>query len=189
MPRGTLHAHVIRSPHAHANIVSHRCGGRAGEPGVGAVITGEDVRKLTDPFLIALKQPVHQWSLAVERVRYVGEAVALVVAESRYVAEDAAELVEVEYEPLAAVIDPSPPATGRAAAASGVQDQRDIGPQIRLRRHRGRVRQADASRSSRSTFPGSPSRRWNATSSSPVQPADNSYDVLANSRARSRPIR
>ena len=62
-------------------------------PGVWAVITGEDVRKLSDPFLVALKAPVHQWSLAVDRVRYVGEPVALVVAESRYIAEDAAELV------------------------------------------------------------------------------------------------
>ena len=74
--------------------------------GVWAVITGEDVRKLSDPFLVALKTPVHQWSLAVDRVRYVGEPVALVVAESRYLAEDAAELVEIEYAPLEAVIDP-----------------------------------------------------------------------------------
>ena len=62
--------------------------------GVWAVLTGEDVRKISDPFLVALKSPVHQWSLAVERVRYVGEPVALVVAESRYLAEDAAELVQ-----------------------------------------------------------------------------------------------
>ena len=105
-PHGTLHAHVIRSPHAHANILRIDTAAAQAHPGVFAVITGEDVRKLTDPFLIALKQPVHQWSLAVGLVRYVGEAVALVVAESRYVAEDAAELVVVDYEPLAAVIDP-----------------------------------------------------------------------------------
>ena len=53
-----------------------------------------------------MKQPVHQWSLAVDVVRYVGEAVALVVADSRYVAEDAAELVRVDYEPLPVVVDP-----------------------------------------------------------------------------------
>ena len=58
------------------------------------MITGEEVRKLSDPFLAAVKTPVQQWSLAVERVRYVGEPVALVVAESRYIAEDAAELVD-----------------------------------------------------------------------------------------------
>ena len=61
--------------------------------GVWAVITGEDVKKISDPFLVALKSPIHQWSLAVDRVRFVGEPVALVVAESRYLAEDAAELV------------------------------------------------------------------------------------------------
>ena len=76
------------------------------QDGVWAVITGEEVRKLSDPFLIALKAPVNQWSLAVERVRYVGEPVALVVAETRYLAEDAADLVRIDYEPLAAVIDP-----------------------------------------------------------------------------------
>src|ERR1700704_3142783 len=103
---GTLHAHVIRSPHAHAKILRIDAAAALALPGVTAVITGEHVRKLTNPFLIALKQPVHQWSLAVERVRYVGEAVALVVAESRYVAEDAAELVQGDYAPEEAVIDP-----------------------------------------------------------------------------------
>ena len=104
--------------------------------GVWAVITGEDVKKISDPFLVALKAPVHQWSLAVDRVRYVGEPVALVVAESRYLAEDAAELVQIEYAPLEAVIDPLAACKpiGAAAACRG-QDQRDFGPQIPLRRH------------------------------------------------------
>src|SRR5208337_4559559 len=74
--------------------------------GVWAVITGEDVRKLSDPFMAVVKSPIQQWALAVERVRYVGEPVALVVAQDRYIAEDAAELVEVDYAPLEAVIDP-----------------------------------------------------------------------------------
>jgi 2-furoyl-CoA dehydrogenase large subunit len=106
VPNGTLHAHVIRSPHAHAKILRIEAAAALALPGVAAVIAGEDVRKLTDPFLIALKQPVHQWALAVERVRYVGEAVALVVAKNRYVAEDAAGLVYIDYEPVEAVIDP-----------------------------------------------------------------------------------
>ena len=106
VPAGTLHAHVIRSPHPHAAIVSIDASAAVGKDGVWAVISGEDVRKLSDPFLVALKTPVHQWSLAVDRVRYVGEPVALVVAESRYLAEDAAELVEIEYRPLEAVMDP-----------------------------------------------------------------------------------
>ena len=105
VPHGTLHAHVIRSPHAHAKILRIEAAAALALPGVAAVIAGEDVRKLTDPFLIALKRPVHQWALAVERVRYVGEAVALVVAKNRYVAEDAAGLVHIDYQPLEAVID------------------------------------------------------------------------------------
>src|SRR5271168_4150939 len=106
VPVGTLHAHVVRSPHAHADIVGIDITAALKHDGVWAVITGEDVKKLSDPFLAAIKTPVQQWALAVERVRYVGEPVALVVAESRYIAEDAAELVEIDYEPLAAVIDP-----------------------------------------------------------------------------------
>src|SRR5271163_409062 len=98
VPVGTLHAHVGIAGIDACKALTH--------DGVWAVITGEDVRKLSDPFLAAIKAPVLQWSLAVERVRYVGEPVALVVAESRYIAEDAAELVEIDYEPLAAVIDP-----------------------------------------------------------------------------------
>src|SRR4029077_6239428 len=74
--------------------------------GVWAVITGEEIRKLSEPFLAAVKTPVQQWALAVEGEGFVGEPVALVVAESRYIAEDAAELVTVEYAPLEAVIDP-----------------------------------------------------------------------------------
>jgi 2-furoyl-CoA dehydrogenase large subunit len=103
---GTLHAHVVRSPHAHAEILRIDARNALAHDGVWAVITGEGVRKLSDPFLAAIKVPVLQWALAVERVRYVGEPVALVVAESRYIAEDAAELVAVDYAPLEAVIDP-----------------------------------------------------------------------------------
>ncbi|MBV9968552.1 MAG: xanthine dehydrogenase family protein molybdopterin-binding subunit, partial [Xanthobacteraceae bacterium] len=108
-PRGTLHAHVIRSPHAYAVIRGIDASAARRLPGVAAVITGEEVRALTDPFLIALKAPVHQWSLAVERVRYVGEAVAAVVANSRANAERAAELVAVTYDVL-------PPVTSAEAA-------------------------------------------------------------------------
>ena len=105
-PAGTLHAHVVRSPHAHARIVRIDAAHALAQDGVWAVLTGENVRSLSDPFLIALKAPIDQWSLAVERVRYVGEPVALVVAESRYLAEDAAELLSIEYETLEAVLDP-----------------------------------------------------------------------------------
>ena len=106
VPVGTLHAHVIRSPHAHADITRIDAQAALAHDGVWAVITGEDVRKLSDPFLTAVKVAAPQWALAIERVRYVGEPVAVVVAESRYIAEDAAELVEIDYAPLPAAIDP-----------------------------------------------------------------------------------
>ena len=141
VPAGTLHAHVVRSPHPHADIKRIDVAAALAKDGVWAVITGEDVKKISDPFLVALKVPVHQWSLAVDRVRYVGEPVALVVAESRYLAEDAAELVEVEYAPLEAVIDPlAARACVGADPARRSQDQRDFGPQIPLRRHQDGVR-------------------------------------------------
>ena len=138
---GTLHAHVIRSPHAHAEISRIDAAAALAHDGVWAVITGEDVRKLSDPFLAAVKTPVQQWSLAVERVRYVGEPVALVVAESRYIAEDAAELVD---DRIRAARSGDRSAQGvrefGAAGASGSQDQRSLGARILLWRHRGGVR-------------------------------------------------
>src|SRR3974377_161487 len=76
VPVGTLHAHVIRSPHAHARILGIAAGEALSPEGVGAVVPGEDGLRFPAPFLIALKAPIHQWSLAVERVRYVGEPVA-----------------------------------------------------------------------------------------------------------------
>ena len=104
-PRRTLHAHVIRSPHAHALIRGIDPAAALALPGVHVVITGADVKQLSDPFLVAVKADVPQWALAVDRVRYVGEPVALVLADSRYIAEDAGEIVEIDYEELAAVID------------------------------------------------------------------------------------
>src|SRR5207237_10486424 len=92
--------------HPHADCVSIDATAALAMDGVLAVITGADVKKISDPFLVALKSPIHQWSLAVDRVRFAGEPVALVVAESRYLAEDAAELVQIEYAPIEAVIDP-----------------------------------------------------------------------------------
>ncbi len=77
---GALHAAILRSPHAHAEIVSIDVSKALQRPGVDAVLTGEDIREETDPFLIVLRQPMDQWSLAVDRVRFVGEAVAVVVA-------------------------------------------------------------------------------------------------------------
>ena len=102
----TLSAAIVRSTHAHAEIRDIDAAAARAQPGVVAVLTGEDIREMSDPFLVVIKQPLDQWSLAVGRVRYVGEPVALVLAEDRYLAEDAADLIRVSYQPLQPVIDP-----------------------------------------------------------------------------------
>ena len=105
---GTLHAAVLRSPRAHARIVRIETAGALAAPGVHAVITGAEAAQLCDPMPDFGPDPAkHTWRcLAAEKVRYVGEGVAVVVADSRYLAEDALELIEVEYEPLPPVTDP-----------------------------------------------------------------------------------
>jgi 2-furoyl-CoA dehydrogenase large subunit len=103
---GTLHAAILRSPHAHAKIRAADVEAARKAPGVAAVITGVEVTALSASLVAGVKAPIECWPIAVERVRYVGEPVAVVLAANRYLAEDALELIEVEYEPLPAVIDP-----------------------------------------------------------------------------------
>lgn len=115
---GMLVATVVRSPHAHARIRSIDVKRAAEHPGVAAVYTVADLGAAQRPLpsfgqfpksLIDLWQPVIRpapvTTLAAGKVRYVGEPVALIVAADRYVAEDAAELVDVDYEPLDAIGD------------------------------------------------------------------------------------
>ena len=103
---GTLHAAILRSPHAHADVLGIDANAALAQPGVHAVLTGADVRAWSRPFVVGVKQPMEHWCLAQERVRYVGEPVAVVVADDRYVAEDALAQIRVEYAPLPAVVDP-----------------------------------------------------------------------------------
>src|ERR1700744_480505 len=103
---GTLHAAILRSPHAHAKIVSIDVAAAKQARGVAAVLTGENIKALTASLVVGVKAPVECWPIAVGRVRYVGEPVAVVVAESRYLAEDAVDLIDAQYEALGAVIDP-----------------------------------------------------------------------------------
>ncbi|MDI4232605.1 molybdopterin-dependent oxidoreductase [Bradyrhizobium sp. Arg237L] len=105
-PPGTLHAAILRSPHAHADIVSVDAEAARHAPGVAAVLTGEQVKALTSSLVVGVKAPVECWPIAIERVRYVGEPVAVVIASDRARAEDAIELINVEYQPRAAVVDP-----------------------------------------------------------------------------------
>ncbi|MGP4689545.1 xanthine dehydrogenase family protein molybdopterin-binding subunit [Agrobacterium pusense] len=95
-----LHAAVLRSPHAHAKIVSINTDAAKKLKGVVAVLTGEDIARTTGPLPCFSNPPTEQRCVAVGRVRHVGEPVVAVVAKDRYIAEDALELIEVEYEEL-----------------------------------------------------------------------------------------
>ncbi len=123
---GLLHATFLRSPHAHARIVAIRAEAARARPGVAAVFTFADLARWMKPMPLfgavppglaaAVRFEVRQapqFALCRDRARYVGEIVAMVVAESRAVAEDALELIEVDWEPLAPAVDMT------AAAAAG----------------------------------------------------------------------
>ncbi|RMF63595.1 MAG: xanthine dehydrogenase family protein molybdopterin-binding subunit [Calditrichaeota bacterium] len=104
-------AYVVRSPHAHARIKSLDVSGALAAPGVVAVFTGKDLQadgvvSLPNGWQIGedMREPPHP-PLAVDKVRHVGDGVAVVIAEDRYRARDAADLVQVEYEVLPAVTD------------------------------------------------------------------------------------
>src|ERR1700680_4919339 len=115
-----LHAAFVRSPHAHARIKAIDVSRAAAAPGVAYVLTGPElVRELPPVSDTQLALP-SKWTalvqhkfinpqqplLAHDKVRHVGEAVAVIVADSRYAAEDAAALVELDLDPLPAVLDP-----------------------------------------------------------------------------------
>jgi 2-furoyl-CoA dehydrogenase large subunit len=103
---GTLEAAILRSAHAHAEIEGIDCDAARAADGVVAVLTGADIKALTSSLVVGVKAPLECWPIAVDRVRYVGEPVAIVVAGDRYRAEDALELIDVRYRPLPAVVDP-----------------------------------------------------------------------------------
>jgi 2-furoyl-CoA dehydrogenase large subunit len=105
---GMGYLHFVRSPYAHAHITSVDVSAAEAIDGVYGTLTGEEVAALTDPFFQISSVPganIKDFSLAVGKVRYVGEPVVAVVAETRELARDASELVEVDYEPLPAVVD------------------------------------------------------------------------------------
>lgn len=105
---GMVYAAILRSPYAHARIVRIDVSKAEQLPGVVCVLTGEEVAKLTEPFLQISPPPankVKDYCLAVKKVHFVGEPVVAVAAETRAIAEDALELIEVEYEILPHVLN------------------------------------------------------------------------------------
>ncbi len=103
---GMLHAAVLRSPYAHARILSIDTSAAKKLPGVYAVLTGREAAEVMSPMPTFCAEPVVEHAIALDKVRYAGEAVVAVAAESRYIAEDALELIEVEWELLPVVSDP-----------------------------------------------------------------------------------
>ncbi len=111
-PPGVLHAAFVRSPFPHATIDRINVSAARRAPGVVAVMTAAEINAITNPFppflmLDGMYTPLF-WALSDDRVRHIGDPVALVLAESRHLAEDAAELVEVDYtalEPVASIAD------------------------------------------------------------------------------------
>jgi carbon-monoxide dehydrogenase large subunit len=106
---GMVHAAILRSTHAHARIIKIDTAAAVKLPGVIGVLTAADMPGLQ---MIPMRTGVipglersQQTPIATTKVRYVGEPVAVMVAENRYVAEDALELIDVEYAPLGSVID------------------------------------------------------------------------------------
>ena len=102
---GTLHAAVLRSPHAHARLTQVDASAALAMSGVHEVLTGEDIKRWARPFPVGVRQPMEHWCLAVDKVRYVGEPVAVVMAESRYLAEDALEAIRIDYQTLPVAVD------------------------------------------------------------------------------------
>src|SRR3984957_12734719 len=179
---GTLHAAILRSPHAHADIVSIDLVAAKHAPGVFAVLDGEDVKALTASLVVGVKAPVECWPIAVGRARYVGEPVAIVVATDRYLAEDAADLIEVQYRVRPAVVDPLAALSPDAAVLhDGFKGNVASGRTFRY----GDPEQAFASAAHRISL----DIRYPRNSCTPIEtygvvaeydPSDDAYDVLAN---------
>jgi len=102
---GMCYAAIVRSPYPHARIKRVEAAAALGLTGVVGILTGKEIVAMSDPFPVALSNPPKYYSMATDKARYVGEPVAVVVARDAYTAEDAAELVRVEYDILPPVVD------------------------------------------------------------------------------------
>jgi len=105
---GVCYLQFVRSPYAHAKVVSVDVSNAENAPGVVATLTGQEIAEMAQPFMEIGPPPgadIIDYPMATDRVRYQGEPVAAVIATSRMQAEDASELVEVEYEMLPPVVD------------------------------------------------------------------------------------
>ncbi|MGY9059877.1 MAG: xanthine dehydrogenase family protein molybdopterin-binding subunit, partial [Candidatus Puniceispirillales bacterium] len=104
-PPGTLHIAVLRSPHASGKILNIDTSDALSIQGLHSIIDGKMFAELSKPLLSVLRINIEVWPCAVDYVRYVGEPVALVLAQNRYIAEDAIENIKVSYDKYEPVID------------------------------------------------------------------------------------
>ncbi len=106
--REMVYLRFMRSPYAHAKIVAIDTSAAQALPGVICTLTGAEIAPQTQPFIEIGPEPfakIKDYPLAVSKVRYQGEPIAAVVAESPAIADDAAEFIQVEYESLEPVVD------------------------------------------------------------------------------------
>jgi len=122
-PEGCLEMALLRTTHPHAEIVDVDASEAQEHPDCELVMTGEDIAAEYNPMPCGLNG-ISEWSLAREKVRFVGEPVALVVARDRYVAEDLLDLIDVAYETLDPVVDPLD------AAGDGTVIHEDLGTNV-----------------------------------------------------------
>jgi carbon-monoxide dehydrogenase large subunit len=118
---GMLHMEILRSPYAHARLKSIDTSAASALPGVVAVVTGELMAQHNLAWMPTLSGDT-QAVLVTDKVRYQGQEVACVIAESAYVAKDALELIEVDYEPLDAVTSPQ---QSSAEGAPLIRDEKE----------------------------------------------------------------
>jgi 2-furoyl-CoA dehydrogenase large subunit len=102
---GIRFAAILRSPHPHARILRIDISHALQLSGVCDIVTGKDAAELIGPVPSVVRAPIAYYPIAIDTVRYVGEPVAVVVADTRYIAEDACDLIDVDYEVLPAVAD------------------------------------------------------------------------------------
>jgi len=104
---GMLHMAILRSPHAHARIRGIDTSAAEALPGVHAVITGVEAKEQTKPMgtLVPTPRQLVHYCMAVDKVRFMGEPVATVAADTRAIAEDALDRIAVDYEPLPVAAD------------------------------------------------------------------------------------
>ena len=105
IPIDSLHVAVLRSDHASAIIKKINLEKAINLEGVHSILTGRDFSKISNPLLSVIRTDFQSWCCAIDEVKYVGEPIALILAENRYIAEDAIELIEVEYSINKPIID------------------------------------------------------------------------------------